>query len=154
MRKQLGFLNIYLIGAVVVGMLTLGLVIQTKRLESEKAEHAAFIAAVRVEGEVAQRVAKATHDRNLKRKEVADRENLSNRTRIADLSRRLRDERTRGSYLPAAAPGAVRPDRIAFDRAKLDGALRQLDEVVSGLIEEGDRARIDLDTARGWAKGQ
>jgi hypothetical protein len=136
---------------VVIGVLMLGLAIQTKRLETEKAEHASFIAVTRAAGEAAQRAAKITNEKNLKRKQEADRETEALRVSNADLSKRLRDERARRGYLPGPSPTAKNPDRISFDRAELERAIQLLDAEVSGLVAEGDAARVGLDGAKRWA---
>lgn len=85
-------------------------------------------------------------------KEKADAQNKTDRARIADLAKRLRDERASRSFLPPASPLATSPSRAAFDRGKLEQAIRQLDEGVSRIIEAGDNTRIELDIAKKWAQ--
>lgn len=135
--------------AILFGLLAL----QTKRLESAKAEHAAFVAQVKVMGEEAERKRKEQEAKDKAEKEKADVENQTNRSRIADLSRRLRNERASSRFVPAAPTGTKSPDRIAFDRAELERAIQRLDGGVSAIVAEGDQARVDLDTAKRWAKG-
>lgn len=83
-----------------------------------------------------------------KLKEKVDAENKMLRDNNAVLSKRLLDARSSSGYLPAPAPGSASANRISFDRAELDGAIRRLDAGVQGLIDEGDTARINLDTAK------
>ena len=87
-----------------------------------------------------------------KDKERADNENKVNRGRITSLSNQLRDARSASSYLPPAPAGSPSPATIAFDRAALDAAIRRLDAGIQGLIDEGDAAIADLDTAKRWAQ--
>ena len=86
------------------------------------------------------------------RKENADAEN--NRT-ITDLRadvKRLRDNRARGSYVPAAPAGSRSTEIACFDRANLERAIQQLDAGVSELFAEGDEGTVNLNTAKRWAQ--
>lgn len=122
---------------------------QTVALQAQfdtfKAETAAL-------GKVAEanRIAVETADKA--RKEKADNENRSTLATLRADNKRLRDERSSGSFLPQASPTARSPDTITFSRSLLESALQRLDEGVSGLVGEGDEARINLDTAKIWAQ--
>ena len=120
--------------------------------EAQKREYSVFLNETRRQG----KEAKASADKKIAAyqaaKEKSDAENKALRAGNAALDLKLRGERAARGYLPPATPGAQRPDRASFDRAELGGALRRLDERVSGLIGEGDASRIDLDTARRWAQ--
>ena len=142
----------YIVIAVVIGMLALGITVQTKRLEAAKAEYAAFVAAVKAKGEEQERKTKEQIAKDKAAQEKANAENQTSRARIAALSRQLRNARASSGILPAPAPTARRPDAITFDRAELERTLQRLDEGVSGLVAEGDQGRIELDVARNWAK--
>lgn len=85
-------------------------------------------------------------------KEKADEDLKASRADAASLARRLRNARAASSYLPPASPGSASPSRAAFDRAELERAIQRLDAGVSGLIEEGDQARVGLDSAKRWAQ--
>jgi len=156
--NQRGFIQLSIMAwaaigaAVAIGGLSLALWVHTNRLESVKREYAAFVATVKAQGEEQLRRNKETIARDLKAKERIDAENRRLRSNLATRDLQLRQSRADAGYVPAASPGSASPDRAAFDRSELDGAIRQLDASVSGLIAEGDQARIDLDTARRWAQ--
>jgi len=111
----------------------------------------AFVAQVEALGKAQEEKVRLIVEQGRKDKERADRENAKLRDSNAALARSLRDSRARASYVPAPAPGAKRPEYATFDRAILERAIQHLDERVSGIVAEGDKARIDLDTAKGWA---
>lgn len=148
-----GFVSPMVIGVVALAVVGGLLALQTMRLEGVKAEYAAFKANVKAVGEEAERKAKARELADKQNKEKADAENKTLRADNAALSRKLRDARARGGFVPAATPGARRPDIAPFDRAELERAIQRLDDGVSGIVEKGDQARIDLDSAKRWAKG-
>jgi hypothetical protein len=125
---------------------------QTLRLKAEKAEYAAFRADVKRVGDEQEKRTKETIARNQKAKESADVQNKRLLAANDALTRSLHNARAGSGYLPAPAPGAG--DTACFSRPELERALRQLDEGISGLIGEGDQARITIDTFRDWAKGQ
>ena len=89
-----------------------------------------------------------------KRKEAADADNLRLRSDLALLTKRLRDARANSGILPPTASCPGRPDSATFNATLLERALQQLDGEVSGLLEEGDRAIVDLETAKAWAKSR
>lgn len=114
----------------------------------------AFKAQVSAEGKRAEREAARIATENRTKKEQADAENA--RTRAADAAaiaslRRERDS-ARGSFVPPAAPSAIRPDLACFDRAVLESALGGLLADIRGIADEGAAATVDLDTAKLWAK--
>jgi len=116
-----------------------------------------FKAQVKVEGEAAQKKADAEIAAHKVAKEKADAENVKAKSDLAGLYaayRSLRDQRSRagGSILPAAAPGAASPESITFNRSGLDSALSGFDAGVTGLLEQGDKAIVDLNTAKAWAQ--
>lgn len=120
---------------------------------SDKAkQHESYVVAVKAVGEAQEARTRQTVKTNLERKKVSDAENLKLHVDYAALSKQLRIERASRSVLPArpTAPGS--PASLAFDYDALDRALSAYREGVAGLLEEGDQARIDLDTARRWAQ--
>ncbi len=128
--------------------------VQTSRLHAVQAEYATFQAEVKAKGEEQERKTKETIAANQKAKESTDAQNIKLRAANTALSDSLRRARASSRFVPAAAPGSASPDRACFSRTELERAIRQLDAGLSGLIGEGDAARIDLDSARDWAQGQ
>lgn len=123
-----------------------------KAYEALETQFTTFKESVRVAGEEAKRKADAQVAADKLRKEKADEENQRTNTALrADLER-LRSARTGGSVVPAAAPTAKRPDLACFDRGQLERALSEFVESAAGLVGEGDAFRIDLNTAKAWAK--
>jgi hypothetical protein len=87
------------------------------------------------------------------RKSEADNRGARELDKLRADNKRLRDQaRARGPVLPPAAPGAKHPERAPIDRAEFERAYRELAEEVRGVGEEGDKARIGLDTAKRWAQ--
>ena len=156
--KQRGFIQLPILAwaaigaAVAIGTLSLALWVQTGRLDAVKREYAAFVATVKAQGEEQERRNKETIARDLKAKERIDAENRRLRSNLATRDLELRNARSSSGYVPAASPGSASPDRASFDRAELDGAIRRLDESVSGIVAQGDQARLDLDAAKRWVQ--
>lgn len=146
---------LWIAGAIVVAAGAAGAsgawTVQGWRLDAAKAKFATFQAQVKALGDVAVAEAKATELADIERKWRIDNENSKLRIDVAALANRLRDARASGGILPAPAPGAASPDRIAFDRPNLERTLQQLDAGVSAIVAEGDAAVTDLDSARKWA---
>jgi hypothetical protein len=155
MNKQKGFAFLPFLLAnwqlLAIGLLVLTVFGYVKHCQSVKAEYFNFVQKTKLAGEEQERKTKETIARNLKEKERSDAENKRLRTANAALSRGLRESRSSRQYVPAPSPSAKRPDAATFDRGELERAIQSLDESVSGLIEQGDQARIDLDTAKEWA---
>ena len=84
-------------------------------------------------------------------KERTDAENQRTLDTLRADVKRLRLARAGRSFLPAATATAKSPDRACFDRAELESAIRDFDRGVASLIDEGDEARVNLDTAKKWA---
>lgn len=120
--------------------------------ESVKTEYAVFKSNVELLGKKAEadRIKREAEDKRAK--ENADAEHAKTVADLGAVTKRLRDARASRGFLPSPAPAAKRPDILTFNRGELDAALRRLDDGVSGLVAEGDSARIDLDTAKNWAK--
>lgn len=123
--------------------------VQGLRLDAVQAEYDGFVATTKAQGEAAKKLAEATAAEDKRKKESSDYEY---QTTIASLRadvKRMRDDRTRASFVPAAPAGSRSPGLACFDRADLDGALRRLDAGISGLIEEGDADAVGLNAGRG-----
>ena len=127
--------------------------VQGLRLDALQSKHDGFVATTKAQGEAAKKEAEAKAKADRQLKESSDREY---QTTIASLRadvKRMRDDRARASFVPAAPAGSRNPGLACFDRADLDGALRRLDAGISGLIEEGDADAVGLNAGRRWASG-
>ena len=142
--------------AVAIGVLAVALKVQTSRLDACKADHAAFVAMVRMEGERAEKAAKLKEAEDKKRKETVDAD--LNRARrdlagLADAYRSLREQRSAGFRgLPSTPASAGSPARTCFDHAEFQRAMERLDGGGAAIAAEGDQARIGLDAAKRWAR--
>jgi len=150
---------IYIIVAAVIAVLSLAVKVQTSRLEATEAAYSAFKAQVAVLGEQAAKDAKTAEISNLASKKRADDENIRAKRDLAglyDAYRSLRDQHAGSGILPAAAAGAADPDRTCFSRAALAEGLDRSDAILQegavGILQRGDQAIVDLETARGWAR--
>ena len=127
--------------------------VQGWRLDAMKTEFDGFVTTTKAQGEIAENLAKAKEAEHKREKEIADHEY---RTAIAGLAadvKRLRDDRARGGYVPAAPAGSRSPGLACFDRTELEQALQRLDDEISGLIGEGDADAVGLNVARSCAAG-
>lgn len=125
--------------------------VQGLRLDAVQAEYDGFVAATKAQGEAANKLADATAAEDKRKKESSDHEY---QTTIASLRadvKRMRDDRARSRFVPAAPASSRNPGIACFDRAELEQAIRRLDSGVSGLIAEGDAGAVGLNVARGWA---
>ena len=122
--------------------------------ESTKTDYAVFKSNVELLGKKAKADAENLEAQDKLAKEKADAENKTLRSDNAALAKRLRDARSRSGRVPEASPTARRPDLITLDRAELRRTLEYLDERGSGIAEESDQGRIDLNTAKTWAQGR
>ena len=127
--------------------------VQGQRLAATQARFDGFVGTVKAEGDAAKKLADATAAEDKRKKESSDHEY---ETRIASLTadvKRMRDDRARSRFVPAAPAGSRSPGLACFDRAELEQALRRLDAGISGLIDEGDADAVGLNVARSWAGG-
>lgn len=127
--------------------------VQGQRLAATQARFDGFVGTVKAEGEAAKKLADATAAEDKRKKESSDHEY---QTTIAGLNadvKRMRDDRARSHYVPAAPAGSRSVDLACFDRAELERTLQQFDEAVTGLIAEGDADAVGLNVARRWAAG-
>ena len=127
--------------------------VQGLRLDAVKAEYDGFVATVKAEGDAATKLADAKAAEDKRKKESSDHEY---QTTIASLRadvKRMRDDRARSRFVPAAPAGSRSVGLACFDRADLERTLQQFDEAVTGLIAEGDADAVGLNVARSWASG-
>lgn len=127
--------------------------VQGWRLDTVKAEFDGFVTTTKAQGEIAENLAKAKEAEDKRNKERVDREYQTTIAGLAADVKRLRDDRTRGGYVPATPAGSRSPELACFDRSELEQALRRFDEGVSGLFAEGDADAVGLNVARSWAAG-
>lgn len=125
---------------------------QGARLGAVKAEYKGFVAQTKAAGEAAAKKALLQKKNDERRKEQSDAENKRTHDANMDVVRRLRNERANSSFVPSTATCAGSPEAACFDRAKLESAIRVLDSEVSGIVDKGSNATIDLNTAKIWAK--
>ena len=137
-----------------VVMLVLGLAVwvQTERLDAVKAEYAGFVAKAEAIGREQEAAAKIKDAENKAKQEKANAENARTKSALTIALNSVRNTRPSGSFVPAAAPGAVRPDLACYDRAEYSGATGRLVEGLRGLADESTAATIDLNTAKTWAQ--
>ena len=127
--------------------------VQGLRLDAVQAKYDGFVATTKAEGEAAKKLADAKAAEDKRKKESSDHEY---ETTIAGLNadiKRMRDDRARSRFVPAAPAGSRNPGIACFDRAELERTLQQFDEAVTGLIAEGDADAVGLNVARSWASG-
>lgn len=144
-----------------VTTLALGLVVgggaawyvQGLRLDAVKAEYAAFVSTTKAAGVAATKAAVQAAAADKLNKEKTDNELKTTIVRLAADNDRLRNSRAGRGYVPAAPAGSSRTDLACFDRTELESALRQLDEDLSKLFNEGDTDAVSLNAARNWAAG-
>jgi len=113
----------------------------------------AFVATTKAQGEAAKKLADAQAAEDKRKKESSDHEY---ETTIASLRadvKRMRDDRARSRFVPAAPAGSRSVGLACFDRAELEQALQRFDDGISGLIAEGDAGAVGLNVARSWASG-
>ena len=127
--------------------------VQGQRLAATQARFDGFVGTVKAEGDAAKKLADATAAEDKRKKESSDHEY---ETRIASLTadvKRMRDDRARSRFVPAAPAGSRSVGLACFDRAELEQALQRFDDGISGLIAEGDAGAVGLNVARSWASG-
>lgn len=122
------------------------------RLDAVQSKFDGFVATVKAQGVAAQKATAAQESRDKLNKEQTDAATKRDLDTLRADNQRLRNTRTRGSYVPVAASTPDSPDRACFDRPELGAALQRLDDEVSGLVEEGSEAAINLDSAKEWAR--
>ena len=127
--------------------------VQGLRLDAVQAEYDGFVATTKAQGEAAKKLADATAAEDKRKKESSDHEY---ETTIASLRadvKRMRDDRARSRFVPAAPAGSRRVDLACFDRAELERTIRDFDTAIQGLVDQGSADAVGLNVARSWAAG-
>mgnify|MGYP001565117177 FL=1 len=144
----MGIISPQMVVGAIIATVVGGYVLHCEYVKNDRAQ---FIATLEAQAEEQKRKIKQQIKDDKLRKENADAENKRTTDALRVTIKRLRDQRAGASFVPPASSAAKRPDRATFDRAELERALQRLDDGVSGIVEEGDQARIDLDTAKRWS---
>lgn|SRR3990167_1111192 len=118
----------------------------------EKANFDSFKGGVEALGKQAQERVRLRTVADKSFKEKADAQNKLLRSNLTIALNSLRIKYTGSGGLSAPAPSPASPDRICFDPAKLDRALRNLGQGLLGIVETGSQAIIDLDSVKQWVK--
>ena len=116
-------------------------------------EYAGFQAKVAAEGKVAQRDADARVAAEILKQEKADANHKNDVDTLQRTISKLRKSRTGGDFVPPAPSCPGIPDSACFNRPILERAIRSFDEGLSGLVDEGSKAQVDLNSAKEWATG-
>ena len=126
--------------------------VQGLRIDKLKSEHEIFIQKTKSVGEIVQVKSDAITVTQEKAKEVADVDYKETINRLNADNKRLRNERSRTSYTPAATANSRSPDLACFDRTELEQAFRFLDAGISSLAQEGDQNTTRLVSGMKWAQ--
>ena len=127
--------------------------VQGLRLDAVQAKYDGFVATTKAQGEAAKKLADAKAAEDKRNKESSDHEYQTTIARLDADVKRMRDDRARSRFVPAAPAGSRSVGLACFDRADLERTLQQFDEAVTGLIAEGDADAVGLNVARSWASG-
>jgi hypothetical protein len=122
--------------------------VQGLRLDKAVADHNVYVAA----SKVAQAKVNVITEKQIEIKEVADVDYKTLSARLAADNKRLRDDRSRSSFTPAAPTDTGRADFACFDRTELEQAFRFLDAGISKLAQEGDENTLRLSVGKQWAQ--
>ena len=125
--------------------------VQGLRIDKLKSEHEIFIQKTKSVGEIVQVKSDAITVTQEKAKEVADVDYKETIKRLNADNKRLRNERSRTSYTPAATANSRSPDLACFDRTELEQAFGFLDAGIPSLAQEGDTNALRLSVGMKWA---
>lgn len=138
------------VGVLVAG-LGIALKVQTARLDSCKADHAAFVAMVKAEGVAAEKAARKKEAEDVALKEKTD---AAHKAAVAALNAdvaRLRNQRPVSRIVPSAPADSRDPSLACFDRAELAAAIGRFVTDARGIADEGAAEALALQSAREWA---
>ena len=126
--------------------------VQGLRIDKLKSEHEIFIQKTKSVGEIVQSKSDTITVTQEKAKEVADVDYKETIKRLNADNKRLRNERARTSYTPAATANSRSHDLACFDRTELEQAFQFLDSGISELAQEGDQNTTRLVSGMKWAQ--
>lgn len=138
--------------ALVIAGLGVALKVQTSRLEAKTAQYDSFVAQTKAVGEAQEAKTKETVEKHNKLVKEKNDENATLHAKLDVAAKRLRDKHSSFSLLPPAPDTSRSPDRACFDRAELNGALREFTTGLDELIIACESRTIDLNTAKTWAQ--
>jgi len=138
-----GFVSPLLVVGIIAGVLAVGVVVQTKRVESCKAEAAAFVAQVEANGKAAEAAAK--------RKEAQDAKQIQGALSERDAAlKRLRNNNTAARRLSDNAAGSAAGSTVCIPTPAYNAAMGEFGKSLGRFLgetrrysEEGDAAQID-----------
>lgn len=126
--------------------------LQGLRIDKLKSEHEVFIQKTKSIGEIVQAKSDTIKVTQEKAKEVADVDYKEDFARLNAELKRLRNERSRTSYTPAAPANSRSPNLTCFDRIELESAFQFLDGGLQSIVEEGDKNTARLVSGMKWAQ--
>ena len=126
--------------------------VQGLRIDKLKSEHEIFIQKTKSVGEIVQSKSDTITVTQEKAKEVADVDYKETIKRLNADNKRLRNERARASYTPAAPANSRSPNLTCFDRIELESAFQFLDAGLQDLVAEGDQNTTRLVSGMKWAQ--
>lgn len=144
----------YLIAALLISIMSSAAIIKTKnnRIDALIKEQAAFIAAIDIAAKNAEIKAKQKEKQYAEAKESADTKYQDTIARLkldAD-SLRIERDKARSTALSNIARRSKDPDRLCFDRTKLERAIEQFEQGVSGIAGQSDDRDAKLIFIRDW----
>lgn len=126
--------------------------VQGLRIDNLKSDHSLEIQKIKNVGEIVQAKSDTITVTQEKAKEVADVDYKEDFAKLNAELKRLRNERSRTSYTPAAPANSRSPDLTCFNRTELESAFQYLDAGLQDLIAEGDAYKSRLVSGMKWAK--
>jgi len=149
MDKYLSAAIAFLAGSLIAG--SSAWYVQGLSIDKIKSDHSLEIQKIKNTGEIVQDKSDTITVTQEKAKEVADADYKEDFAKLnADL-KRLRNERSRTSYTPAATANSRSPELTCFDRIELESAFQFLDAGIQELIAEGDQNTARLVSGMKWA---
>lgn len=148
------YITPYLLVALLITAGTSLAVIQIKnnRIDALIKEQAAFIAAIDIATKDAENKAQQKEKQYAEAKESADtkyQDTIAKLRSDAD-SLRIERDKARSSALSNIARRSKDPDRLCFDRTKLERAIEQFEQGVSGIAGQSDDRDTKLIFIRDW----
>lgn len=125
--------------------------VQGLSIDKIKSDHSLEIQKIKNTGEIVQAKSDTITVTQEKAKEVADVDYKETINRLNADNKRLRNERSRTSYTPAAPANSRSPNLTCFDRIELESAFKFIDAGIQDLVTEGDQNTARLVSGMKWA---